>query len=446
MNRFPFALRSFAVNAAIAVLLAACGGGGDGDAPPASASNDDNADAATLAQVAAVMASVNASTQALGMSTASDDKATPRTISARPATGFFPGVSQTNLVANNSEFGAQIVEPDLKNPWGIAIRPAGFGGHFWFAAAGTGKSIQYVGDVGSAPLFQDALKVVDTLGAPSGVAFNPGSEFVITQQHANGPITNATKFFFANLTGSITAWTERARPQGGFDHPADSVVVVDGTAKHSSFTGVAVAPSAKRMFATDFGADAALRVYDGAFAEQAPLKNPFQGAQKQPGGFEAFSVQTIGQSVFAMYGRQVPPDPNKPPPAEGRLAEFNGDGQLISTWRGRGYLNYPWGVAMAPKDYGLYSGCLLVGNFGDGTIVAFHPRLKVALDYVRDDHGRRVVLDGLWGLQFGNGASLGEANHMYFASGPNKEQDGLLGKLQANPRTLPYLGGISLCR
>jgi hypothetical protein len=149
MNRFPFALRSFAVNAAIAMLLAGCGGG-DGDAPPASASNDDNADAATLAQVAAVMASVNASTQALGMSAASDDKATPLTSSARPATGFFPGVSQTNLVANNSEFGAQIVEPDLKNPWGIAIRPAGFGGHFWFAAAGTGKSIQYVGDVGSA--------------------------------------------------------------------------------------------------------------------------------------------------------------------------------------------------------------------------------------------------------------------------------------------------------
>jgi uncharacterized protein (TIGR03118 family) len=109
-------------------------------------------------------------------------------------------------------------------------------------------------------------------------------------------------------------------------------------------------------------------------------------------------------------------------------------------------LNYPWGVAIAPKNYGLYSGCLLVGNFGDGTIVAFHPRYKVALDYVRDDHGKRVVLDGLWGLQFGNGASLGEANHMYFASGPNKEADGLVGKLEANPKTLPYIGGISMCK
>jgi hypothetical protein len=86
--------------------------------------------------------------------------------------GWYPGVKQTNLVANKPEFGAQILEPDLKNPWGIAIRPAGFGGHWWLAANKAGKSIQYVGDVGDTPLFQDELKVVDTLGAPTGVVFN----------------------------------------------------------------------------------------------------------------------------------------------------------------------------------------------------------------------------------------------------------------------------------
>jgi uncharacterized protein (TIGR03118 family) len=118
----------------------------------------------------------------------------------------------------------------------------------------------------------------------------------------------------------------------------------------------------------------------------------------------------------------------------------------VATWHGRGLLHYPWGVAQAPQDFGLYSGCLLVGNFGDGSVVAFHPRLKVALDYVRDDRGERVRIDGLWGLQFGNGASLGTANHMYFAAGPNKEQDGLFGKLQANPRTSPHLGGLSMCK
>jgi len=445
VNHLPFKFRTLTVAVAVA-LLAACGGGGS-DGTPTSAVVKDDADPATLAQAAAIMREVEAATLSLVQEDEVTASAGTPEKSGDRYHGLFPGVTQTNLVANKPEFGAQIVDPDLKNPWGIAIRPAGLGGHFWFAAAGSGKSIQYVGDVGDTPLFQDELKIVDTRGPATGVAFNPGKQFVITQQHDNGAITNPTKFFFANLTGTITAWTERARPQGGFDHPADSVTVVDGTGRHSSFVGVAVAPGADRMFAADFGADADLRVYDGNFAEQEPLVNPFRpGGLKEPEGFEAFNVQTIGESVFAMYGRHVQPDPSKTPPAEGRLAEFDGEGRLVARWHGRGYLNYPWGVAMAPKDYGLYSGCLLVGNFGDGTVVAFHPRLKVAMDYVRDDRGRRVVLDGLWGLQFGNGASLGEANDMYFAAGPNREADGLVGKLEANPRTLPYLGGISLCR
>jgi uncharacterized protein (TIGR03118 family) len=335
----------------------------------------------------------------------------------------------------------------LQNPWGIAIRPAGLGGHFWLGANKTAKSIQYVGDVGDTPLFQDDLKIVHTLGAPTGVVFNAGTQFVITQPHENGAITNAAKFLFANISGTITAWTERPREEGGFDRPGDSVTVVDGSARHSAFVGVAVSPVGDLMYAADFGAEPALRVYNGAFVEVAEFANPFQRhAQKKPGEFEAFNVQTVGESVFVTYGKHVQPDPSTAPPAAGRLAEFDADGRLIDVWRGRGYLNYPWGVALAPKDFGLYGGCLLVGNFGDGTIVAFHPRRKVALDYVRDEHGRRVVIDGLWGLQFGNGASRGEANHLYFAAGPNREADGLFGKLQANPNTLRHGGGISLCR
>jgi uncharacterized protein (TIGR03118 family) len=453
MNRISFPFRPSALAATLATavaLMSACGGSDDAPSATANAANSDQADAATLAQVREIMSSVDAAARARGFASASDvpsATASPSAANGGDGPGLFPGVTQTNLVANKPEFHAQILEPDLQNPWGIAIRPAGFGGHFWIPAARTGKSIQYVGDVGGTPLFQDDLKVVDTGGPATGVVFNPGANFVITQPHQNGAITNAAKFFFANASGTITAWTERALPEGGFDRPADSVTVVDGAARHSSFLGVALSPAADRVYAADFGAEAALRVYDSAFVEQAALPNPFEAdAAPRPDGFAPFNVQTLGQSTFAMYGRHVVPGPDVVPPPEGRLAEFDGAGKLVAAWRGRGYLNYPWGAAFAPKDFGLYSGCLLVGNFGDGTIVAFHPRLKVALDYVRDDHGRRVVLDGLWGLQFGNGASLGEANQMYFASGPNKEADGLLGKLQANPRTLPYLGGTSLCK
>jgi uncharacterized protein (TIGR03118 family) len=458
MKAIPRSPHALAAVALAAALAAACGGGDDSayDSPralPSAAQLDpaDEADAALLVEAATAFANADRDSRARGLPSLYRDTTTaPAAAATAAATSLqdrFPGVRQTNLVASKAGFGAKIIEPQLINPWGIAIRPSGQGGHFWLGAAGTGKSIQYVGDVGNTPLFQDELTIVETGGPVSGVAFNPGKGFVITQAHANGPITAATKFFFANLSGTLTAWTERARPGGGFDHPLDSVAVVDRSASGSSFIGVTVSPDADRLYVADFGADAQLRSYDTAFAEQTPLANPFRpAAGKQPGGFEAFNVQTLGRSTFVTYGRHVPPDPNKPPPAEGRLAEFDASGKLVARWFGRGFLNYPWGVAQAPKDFGLYAGCLIVGNFGDGSLVAFHPRLRVALDYVRDANGKKVVLDGLWGLQFGNGASLGEASHMYFAAGPEKETQGLFGKLQANPNTLPVLSGLSLCK
>jgi uncharacterized protein (TIGR03118 family) len=451
MNVIPRSPHALAAVAMAAAVVAACGGNDDDAARalPSAAQIDanDNAEAATLAQAQRAYAQADQRLQSRNLPSLYDAAQHEQAQTSGQRFDGFPGVAQTNLVASSAAFKPQIVEPAMQNAWGIAIRPAGLGGHFWIGAAGSAKSIQYVGDVGGTPLFQDELDIVDTRGPVSGVAFNPGSGFTITQPHANGAITAGTKFFFANLSGTVSAWTERKRADGGFDRPVDSAIVVDGSAKHSSFSGVAVSPDADQMYAADFGADAQVRRFDTAFNEQAPLANPFRPASGvQPGGFEAFNVQTLGRSTFVTYGRHVAPDPTKPPPAEGRVAEFDANGQFVARWYGRGYLNYPWGIAPAPDNFGLYSGCMIVGNFGDGTLVAFHPRLRVALDYVRDASGKKVVIDGLWGLQFGNGASLGEGNHLYFAAGPEKEKQGLFGKLQANPNTLPILAGVSLCQ
>jgi hypothetical protein len=43
--------------------------------------------------------------------------------------------------------------------------------------------------------------------------------------------------------------------------------------------------------------------------------------------------------------------------------------------------------------------------------------------------GSTLLIDGLWGLRFGNDGSAGPANTLFFTAGPNGETDGLLGTL-----------------
>src|SRR5262249_46205691 len=90
----------------------------------------------------------------------------------------------------------------------------------------------------------------------------------------------------------------------------------------------------------------------------------------------------------------------------------------------------PWGLAIAPKTFGPFSGALLVANFGDGTIAAFDLATGAFRDYLRDQTGAPLIEDGVWGLAFGNGVSLGDADSLYYTAGPNAEQDGIFGRLR----------------
>ena len=143
---------------------------------------------------------------------------------------------QINLVANDAKYNPQIVDETLLNAWGIAIRPAGLGGHFWVTSNGNSTSNQYVGDVGGTPLFMDDLALIDLPGVgdagstPTGVIFNQGPNFEITQSHANGDINAPAKFVFVGDDGTITAWTERNNGDGTIDRPLDAVKLFDGSA------------------------------------------------------------------------------------------------------------------------------------------------------------------------------------------------------------------------
>ena len=77
-------------------------------------------------------------------------------------------------------------------------------------------------------------------------------------------------------------------------------------------------------------------------------------------------------------------------------------GNLIRRVASGGELNSPWGLALAPDDFGRFSKDLLVGNFGDGRIHVFDPATLTSdgefesVGLVHSDAGRPVQIDGLW--------------------------------------------------
>jgi len=368
-----------------------------------------------------------------------------------------PGNSyrQTNLVASSAAYNPQMVEPELIDGWGIAIRPAGAGGHFW--VTGMGNSFEYVGDVNGTPLHQDALKIVALPasgangGAANGVVFNTGKQFVITQEHVNGTITAPAKFMFVADNGVLSAWTERLRSNGSYDRPAVALKMLDQGEDGSAFFGLAISPAMDMLYVVDFGANPTptLRLINGSFQEEAlngRFTNPFlSGAGFQVGDLVPFNVQTISyngrNSVFIAYVNtsEDPALPGQLLPAvessgrgRGRLVEYTPAGELVKIWDDRGVLNGPWGVAFAPSNFGPFSNQLLVSNFSDGTIVGFDVNSKRATEYLRDSNGNVAKIPGLWNILFGNGVSLGDSNALYFAAGPEDETAGLFGSLRHN--------------
>jgi uncharacterized protein (TIGR03118 family) len=344
---------------------------------------------------------------------------------------------QTNLVANSATYAPQIVDPTLLNAWGIALRPAGAGGHWWITSNGYGTSNEYVGDANGVPLFQDELKLVDVpggnggTGTPTGVVFNGSNNFHITQSHPNGAITNAARFLFVTDGGVLSAWTERKNPDNSFDRSAEALAVVDQSANGAQFFGLGINQNEDRLFVADFGANPGMHVFDSTFTDitsnlsgSALVQNPFVAE-----GYQPFNVQSLGSDVFVAYAKYGTPGEEETGVGLGRLAQYDDDGNLVATWDGGDFLNAPWGLAFAPSDWGNCAGALLVSNFGDGTIACLSPQTLTAYDYVRDSLGNPISVEGIWGLTFGNGQSLGDANALYFAAGPNDETDGLFGRI-----------------
>ncbi|MDB2415322.1 TIGR03118 family protein [Rickettsiales bacterium] len=375
---------------------------------------------------------------------------------------------QTNLVANKAKYKAEITDEKLVNGWGIATRPAGAGGHFW--VEGKDISFQYIGDVKNSPdpklrkLHQEDVPYIKIpTGSEdaftTGVVFvNTKDNFVITQKMDGiEPIVAPSKFIFASDGGVISAWTERKNSDGSFDRPVDAVTVIDESNDGVQFFGLAINADYNRIYAANFGENPDIKVYDGNFkAEKVKFDMPFddnKNGKVDPGEYAPFNIQALttpeGKNhIFVAYaktqtcpeeevesgacaeGEMFVGEEDTSVPGNGRVAEFTQDGKLVNILNDGGKLSAPWGFSFAPSDFGALSGKLLVTNFGDGTIAAYDYKTKKFVDYLHDENGKAIEIKQIWGIAFGNGASLGDKNALYFAAGPDDEADGLFGSLR----------------
>lgn len=325
---------------------------------------------------------------------------------------------QHNLVADTPGV-ADVTDPNLVNAWGISESPTG---PFWVSDNGTGLTTIYSTTGAIIPL---VVTIAPPMGqtstaAPTGQVFNNTQAFVL----ANG---KPALFIFVTEDGTISAWN------GG----ATSVLQVDNSANGALYKGLALGANSAgpMLYLANFNAGT-IEVYDGKFAP-ARTEGRFTDPSL-PAGYAPFNVAALNGKLYVSYAVQDDMKHDDVRGAGNGLVDvFDMDGNFLKRLISNGALNSPWGMVMAPAEFGAFGNALLVANFGDGWINAFDPNTGAMLGSLQDIRGNTIAIDGLWGLVFGNGGLGGVKNTLYFTAGQGHEQHGLLGSLAAAPPVSP---------
>jgi len=328
---------------------------------------------------------------------------------------------------------APLTDTDLVNGWGISLNPTG--GGFWISSNGKDLADIYTGDVSGSPIVKPASsEVTITGGAPTGSVFNTTTDFKIPM----GAPTAAATYIFASESGAVTGWNPSVN--------ANTAVLGFQASDSAIYKGIALANDSvagqNYLYVADFHNNK-IDVLDTNFHLVAPGTPALNGTftdPNLPAGFAPFNVAEINGQLYVSYAKQDNPADAEDDVAgagHGLVDIYTNDGvfvqRLISNGAGS-KLNSPWAMVVAPASFGDFGGDLLVGNFGDGRINAYNPTSGAFLGTLRGFKNHPVVVDGLWGLAFGNGVTAGDTNTLYFAAGPDDEGHGLFGKITANPQ------------
>ncbi len=351
------------------------------------------------------------------------------------------GYAQTNLISDIPGL-AQVTDPNLLNPWGLAFFPGL--SPFWINENNAGFSALYfadaVVDAALPHVIIPAPPPSTAPGTPTGIIANffvaSGAFPIIIGGTNFGP----SLFIFDTEDGTIEAWNVNPPVAPGIPDPLSAVIVVDnsqgGAPTGAVYKGLALGANAANgplLYATNFRTGK-VDVFDTNFqSPNPPLTGTFTDPKLQA-GYAPFGIQNINGNIWVTYAQQDAPkhDPvNKP--GHGFVDVFNTDGILLTRFAQHGHLNSPWGQAMAPATFGQFANDILIGNFGDGVINVFDPTSGKWLGSVTGTDGRPLVNDGLWSLTFGgalnSNGTTSSPDTLFFSAGLNHEADGLFGTI-----------------
>lgn len=329
---------------------------------------------------------------------------------------------------------ATTTDPNLINPWGLSHSPTG---PWWISDNNAGHASLYSGrGVQVAPAITISSSSGGT-GTPTGDIFNPISTilpeaFTIHE----GSNSGASAFLFATEDGTILGWNRNVDSSKAII-AVDRANVSDAQGDMGAvYKGLAFGFNDFQpyIYATNFRLGT-IEMFNKSFHlvksfTDPQLANtcPFAGQCYAP-----FGIQNIKGRLYVTFAlQQVGKHDDQAGAGNGFVDVFNTNGTLQKRLIAHGDLNSPWGLALAPRDFGPFSRDLLVGNFGDGTIHAYNPATGALKGTLSDINGKPIQTDGLWGLSFGNGFAAGERNELFFSAGINDEAHGLFGKIVEN--------------
>jgi uncharacterized protein (TIGR03118 family) len=228
----------------------------------------------------------------------------------------------------------------------------------------------------------------------------------------------AATFIFDTLNGTLAGW----------NGSAGTTAVQMAATPGAIYTGLAEASNgaATFLYAANSAPGGQINVFNSTW-QQVTSPGGFKDANL-PAGLVPFNIQNIGGNLYVTYAQL---GPGGTPLPGGVVDEYDANGNFIKRIATGGPLSAPWGVVVAPASFGSFSNDLLIGNFGNGEILAYDATTDLFLGTLNGINGQPLVNDHLWALETRAGVNGFDPTAVYFSAGINNEADGLFGQINA---------------